>query len=227
MNIKKGYPMFRVSIFLTIIFFGVTFVFTKPSMNASSGCSGGGCHTFNQGILSVSVISDTEVEVLLTGVSSGQDVAGELLDSNGKIVDVVNATKSNPFVLTAPSAGKYLVNAGFKRPDRQWDSTSVAFGVTRLGNNLNTIPGNFIVYPNYPNPFNPSTSISFYVPTSQYVEITIYDVLGQKMETLLSEKVSQGRHTYRWQADNVNSGVYFYKVSAGQQIKINKMILTR
>lgn len=219
--------MFRVSILLLFLFFAVNLVFTKPSMNASSGCSGGGCHTFNQGILSVSVINDTEVEVLLTGVSSGQDVAGELVDSNGKIVDVINATKSNPFVLTAPSAGKYLVNAGYKRPDRQWDSTSVAFGVTSLENNLNTIPGNFIVYPNYPNPFNPSTSISFYVPTSQNVEITIYDILGHKVETLLSDKVSPGRHTYRWQAHSYNSGVYFYKITAGQVTKVNKMILTR
>jgi len=219
--------MFRISILLAFMFFAATVVFTKPSMNATSGCSGGSCHTFNEGILSVSVISATQVEVLLTGVSNNEDVAGELVDSNGTIVDVVNGTKSNPFVLTAPAAGSYVVNAGFRRPSRQWDSRTVDFAVTRLENNKNTIPDNFKVYQNYPNPFNPSTSISFYIPASQFIEITVYDVLGHKVEILISEKVSAGRHSYRWQADNYNSGVYFYKIRAGQEIKVNKMILSR
>jgi len=85
----------------------------------------------------------------------------------------------------------------------------------------------FHLYQNYPNPFNPSTSISFYIPASQFIEITVYDVLGHKVEILISEKVSAGRHSYRWQADNYNSGVYFYKIRAGQEIKVNKMILSR
>jgi len=220
--------MLKISVFMAFLFFAVTVVFTKPSNNPSSGCSGGGCHTFNAGIVSVSVISDTEVEILLTGVSSNEDVAGELVDANGNVVDVNNGAKSNPFVLTAPSSGRYLVNAGFKRPDRQWDSTSVDFGVaTRLDNDIHSTPDKFIVYPSYPNPFNPSTTISFYLPASQFVEITVYDVLGRTIETLISEKVSEGLHSYRFQANQLNSGIYFYQITAGQETKINKMILTR
>jgi Secretion system C-terminal sorting domain len=219
--------MFRISILLSVLFFLVTVVFTKPSMNGSSGCSGGSCHSFSAGILSVSVISNTQVEVLLTGVSSGQDVAGELVDSNGNIVDVVNSTKTNPFLLKAPSAGRYRINAGFRRPNKQWDSTSVDFGISGLENKSNTVPDRFTIYQNYPNPFNPSTTIKFYIPNSKYVEIVIFDVLGNKIETLLSKNLETGIHTYRLQAHNFSSGVYFYKIIAGNEIITGKMILNR
>jgi hypothetical protein len=101
---------------------------SEPSFNGSSpGCSGSGCHSFSDGAVSFSLIDSLNVEVTVSGTSSR--VGGELVDNNGNVVDVINSTNSNPFILTAPAPGVYLVNAGYDSPQRRWDSTTVTFNV--------------------------------------------------------------------------------------------------
>jgi hypothetical protein len=99
----------------------------EPGFNGSApGCSGSGCQSFQDNIVSVVPMSNLQVQITLSGTSS--NVAGELVDENGTVVAVINNTTSNPFILTAPAEGTYLVNAGFKNPSpRRWDSTHVTF----------------------------------------------------------------------------------------------------
>jgi hypothetical protein len=98
---------------------------SEPGFNGSSpGCSGSGCHSFQDNTVSVVPMSNLQVEITITG-NSGK-VAGELVDGGGNVVAVINSTTNNPFILTAPSEGTYLVNAGYKNPSpRRWDSTHV------------------------------------------------------------------------------------------------------
>jgi hypothetical protein len=97
---------------------------SEPGFNGSSpGCSGSGCHSFLDNTVSVVPMSNLQVEITITG-NSGK-VAGELVDGGGNVVAVINNTTNNPFILTAPSEGTYLVNAGYKNPSRRWDSTHV------------------------------------------------------------------------------------------------------
>jgi hypothetical protein len=98
---------------------------SEPGINGPSpGCSGSGCHSFQDNIVSVVPMSGLQVQVTITGNTG--NVAGELVDGGGNVVAVINTTSSNPFILTAPSEGTYLVNAGFKNPSpRRWDSTHV------------------------------------------------------------------------------------------------------
>jgi hypothetical protein len=97
---------------------------SEPSFNGSSpGCSGSGCHTFSDGDVSVVLIDSITVEVTVSGTSN--KVAGELVDISGNVVDVINSTNSNPFTLTAPVPGYYVINAGYKDPQRRWDSAAV------------------------------------------------------------------------------------------------------
>jgi hypothetical protein len=70
-------------------------------------------------------MTSLQVEVTITGNTG--NVAGELVDGGGNVVDVINTTSNNPFILTAPSEGTYLVNAGYKNPSRRWDSTHVNY----------------------------------------------------------------------------------------------------
>ena len=222
--------MFKVISIIVLIFFAVNMVFTTPSRNQSSGCSGGSCHSHSPGIVTANILNETQVQVKLTGVSSGAKVAGELVDGNGSVVDVINSTSSNPFILTAPAAGKYRINAGYRRPSRVWDSTSVELGVTGLfGDNVENINlvKEFAVFPNYPNPFNAITVIKFFTAKEQSIEINIYNILGQKIETLYSGSLSAGMHTVRLNAENMNSGVYFYSVSNGGNHVVKKMMLTK
>jgi subtilisin family serine protease len=79
----------------------------------------------------------------------------------------------------------------------------------------------------YPNPFNPITKIKFSLPEDSYVEIKVYDVLGRKIETLLSENRKAGYHEITFDASNLPSGVYFYRIKAGKFADVKKMILMK
>jgi len=94
------------------------------------------------------------------------------------------------------------------------------------------IVNTFRLEQNYPNPFNPETSIRFQIPKSIKTTLTIYNVLGQKVKRLVDNKLSAGTYTMRWKGVNdlgntVGSGVYFYRIEAGDFVKVRKMLLVK
>jgi predicted GH43/DUF377 family glycosyl hydrolase len=80
---------------------------------------------------------------------------------------------------------------------------------------------------NYPNPFNPITNIQFSNPKSQFISLEIYNVLGQKVASLVSEKLNPGVHKYEWQAGGLPSGIYYCRIQAGEFEQVRKMVLLR
>jgi hypothetical protein len=80
---------------------------------------------------------------------------------------------------------------------------------------------------NYPNPFNPTTTIEFAIPKAGFVTLTIYDVLGEKVATLVSENLTVGSYQYQWDARDLASGVYFYRLEVSDFTKSRKMLLIR
>ena len=111
---------------ILIVFSLSVLLFAEPGFNGTSpGCSGSGCHTFQDNVVSVVPLSNLQVQITITGNTG--NVGGELVNSSGTVVAVINTTSSNPFILTAPSEGSYLINAGYKNPSRRWDSTHVTF----------------------------------------------------------------------------------------------------
>ncbi len=89
------------------------------------------------------------------------------------------------------------------------------------------IPLKFELSQNYPNPFNPNTTIAFTLPTAEQVRLEVYNVLGQLVAKLVDGRLEAGRHTVVWDANNFPSGLYFYKIKAGQYEDIRKMMLLR
>ena len=87
------------------------------------------------------------------------------------------------------------------------------------------LPENFKLFQNYPNPFNPTTKINFSLPNNEFVEIKIYDLLGNLVFKLTENNFSAGVHAVDFNGNKLNSGVYFYKIKAGSFIDIKKMIL--
>jgi hypothetical protein len=79
------------------------------------------------------------------------------------------------------------------------------------------IPKVYALDQNYPNPFNPTTTIQYDLPMSSHVTLTIYDVLGRAVTELVDETQSASRYTVQWNASNVSSGVYFYRINARSQ----------
>jgi len=94
------------------------------------------------------------------------------------------------------------------------------------------LPDQLVLYPNYPNPFNPSTTIEYELPKSGPVRLTIYNLLGQKVRTLLNARQNAGRHHVVWDGCDetcrpVSSGVYYYRLEAGVTTQTKKMMLLR
>lgn len=89
----------------------------------------------------------------------------------------------------------------------------------------------YLLYENYPDPFNPSTTIKYQIPELSYVSLKIYDLLGNEIETLVNEKKPAGTYEIKWNAASntggLSSGVYFYQLKAGEFIQTRKMILLR
>jgi photosystem II stability/assembly factor-like uncharacterized protein len=92
------------------------------------------------------------------------------------------------------------------------------------GDQTSSVPKVFALYQNYPNPFNPSTTIRYSLPKSSYAQLSIFNILGQIVATLVSEKNVEGYHQITWNA-NVPSGIYFYRLQAGEFVETKKMIL--
>jgi len=80
---------------------------------------------------------------------------------------------------------------------------------------------------NYPNPFNPSTQINFYLPRKSFVELILYNQLGEKVKSLAQGEYSAGAHQVHFFADNLASGIYYYRIKAGSYSQIKKMALIK
>jgi hypothetical protein len=85
----------------------------------------------------------------------------------------------------------------------------------------------YSLYQNYPNPFNPETIIKFSIPKSQYVTLSIYNLQGELIERLVDEVIPKGVHTFTYNAKNLPSGVYFYKINTENFSKTKKLLLVR
>ncbi len=90
-----------------------------------------------------------------------------------------------------------------------------------------SLPNNYTLSQNYPNPFNPSTKISFSLPQSIKVKLTLFDVLGRNVQEIVNKEFSAGEHSINFNASNLNSGVYFYRIEAGSFVHSKKMILLK
>jgi len=94
-------------------------------------------------------------------------------------------------------------------------------------NNIDRIPKSFNISQNYPNPFNPSTKINYSIPEKVFVELNIYDILGRKIKNLVNEEQSPGNYNIGFDAVGLASGIYFYRIRAGNFLRTRKMILLR
>ena len=93
--------------------------------------------------------------------------------------------------------------------------------------NSDKIPAGFAVSQNYPNPFNPSTEIIYSLPKAGMVTLRIFDILGREVATLVNEREDAGEHTVQWNAEGYPSGVYFYRIVAGDFLETRKMVLMK
>ncbi len=165
----------------------------------------------------------------------------KLFWGRGSITDSIVMTRQsgNTFTANIPGNGSpanyfYYIAAidtydvrGHSPGDAPLNIHSFTAGTTEIISNGTTVPDKFNLMQNYPNPFNPETSISFDLPQSSIVKLTIYDLSGKETALLVNRQLNAGNYTINWIASALPSGVYFYKIEAGDFISIKKMVLVK
>lgn len=99
--------------------------------------------------------------------------------------------------------------------------------ITGTENNFAEVPKNYSLSQNYPNPFNPTTKITFAIPKSELVVLKVFDVLGREVKTLVNEVRQAGSYTIDFNASTLSSGVYFYRLTAGNYVETKSMTLIK
>jgi glycosyl hydrolase family 113/type IX secretion system substrate protein len=100
--------------------------------------------------------------------------------------------------------------------------------LTALGSIADNVPGNFRLFQNHPNPFNPSSTISYSIENAGFVTLRVYDVLGREVKTLVDEFQYSGEYRFNFEATDLASGLYFYKLQMGTDyLQVKKMLLMR
>jgi len=170
-------------------------------------------------------------------------------DIYNMIINIYQAVNTNPSYFTMPVQIKINTSLGDTTVTLFNDAQTQNFQFQIIGEPQSIVfdPGNWILKnstsvtavddfnqplsftleQNYPNPFNPSTSIEYTIPKSGLVTLKVYDVLGREVATLVNGQNESGKHTVEFDASNLNSGVYFYKIESGNFFATKKMILVK
>jgi len=89
------------------------------------------------------------------------------------------------------------------------------------------VPEEYALFENYPNPFNPSTTIKFAVPEESFIRLEVYNTLGERVNTLVAETLTAGIYSVDWNGTDLSSGVYIYRLQAGSFVETKKMMLMK
>jgi hypothetical protein len=128
-----------------------------------------------------------------------------------EIVDIDGNTPAIAF------AGANYLGVYFDRED--W--------VSSVNLSDNKTPESYTLYQNYPNPFNPATTIKYSIPTESFVNVKVYNLIGQEVAELVNEQQQIGNYEINFDAANLPSGIYFYSIKAGNFAETKKMLLVK
>jgi len=147
-----------------------------------------------------------------------------LSTNNGTSWTEVNSGLTNPYVYSLATSATNLFVGTFdggiwRRPLSEM--------ITSVGRVSTDLPTQFSLSQNYPNPFNPSTVINYRLPTVTEVILKVYDVLGRKVETLVNGRQNVWDHSVNFNAGNLPSGIYFYRLQAGTFTQTRKLMVLK
>jgi len=162
---------------------------------------------------------------------SFSDIQNLLNVGSGRVNWLIGNFSADPSFCNSVG-GEYTLAANSPCLGTGKDGANVgAFGVgcnpVSVKNLTNSHLEHFELKPNYPNPFNAATVISFQIPTRSFVTLSVYDVTGQKLETLINEEVEAGLHFVHWNAAQYVSGIYYYTVKTKQYSATRKALLIK
>jgi len=154
---------------------------------------------------------------------------GTLAYFNGEVWTLYNSENTD---LTRLNVNAIAID----QEGNKWIGTDEGLGVFKLtdigtsaepGTANSGIPERAVLHGNYPNPFNPSTTFVFDLPEAAMVRLVVYDALGRKVATVISERLPAGRYEYAWNARHLPSGMYLNRLEAGEYRQIRRMVLVK
>ncbi|HCT52712.1 MAG TPA: hypothetical protein DF712_09650, partial [Balneola sp.] len=185
------------------------------------------------------LLSEDTTQVLVSSMSDSEGTATSLLASTVDVNEFlaeqgVDVGQSGSFVwhVRATDGSDTLgVRGSYGNFGDDWEPIYRHITIERAVITSNDFeagtPDKFALEQNYPNPFNPTTNIKFALPKTADVTLTIYNMLGQKVSTLINEKMNSGFHIVPFDASNLSSGMYIYRIQAGSFTSTKKMLLIK
>jgi hypothetical protein len=170
-----------------------------------------------------------------TGIFDARFSSGKLVEdlSSGKVI-LIN---SDNFPITIKIEGinltirdrinGELLNEELRDGEEIMINNNQITSIEVTGKITGELPVSFELYQNYPNPFNPSTTIKFAVPKESIVNLSVYNVLGELVQSLANDLMKPGNYQYEFDASNLASGVYLYRLTAGSYIETKKMVIIK
>ncbi|MFC2102868.1 ethylbenzene dehydrogenase-related protein [Bacteroidota bacterium] len=166
----------------------------------------------------------------------GNVMAAGKWDNGVWTVEFKRTNSGSDYDFTVPGGGsvdfthEIFDNTGGSHPNDGFDATVYTLdfsGITDVEDLTDQLPQRYALDQNYPNPFNPATTITYAVPQNSLVSLRVFDVLGKEVKTLVNEIKGAGTYTASFNAANVPSGIYFYKLEAGNFVTTKKMVLLK
>ncbi|PID29956.1 MAG: hypothetical protein CR982_01805 [Candidatus Cloacimonadota bacterium] len=199
--------------------------------------------------LDLSILSNKYMEILDNVVWKNKKFLEELLvrtemvkDNYSQALTLANEMRSNAVnndQLLCADINIAIAEAGIQGKGSQGNQKHVAM-MNKLKKYLNygevfptnesesgLVPSKFVLQQNYPNPFNPTTTISFNLPMESDVKLEIYNTNGKMVKSLLNNNMKSGIHSIQFDGSNLSSGVYYYKLTAGKENHVKKMMLIK
>jgi len=207
-------------------------------------------NTYSFGKAEAAVSAFDSYDVLMPPVAPGSDNNSSYFENNnssifnryltdvrseaGKwVFHIEKGQKARFDVSNIPAKFDVVTNIDGKQINLRKDNTIAASKAISIevGKGL-LLPEKFVLYRNYPNPFNPTTNIKFDMPTAGHVSLEVYNVLGERVRSLVNTNLNAGRYQYQWDGTNdaginVTSGIYFYRIQAADHQKVMKMMLMK
>ena len=165
-------------------------------------------------------------------VVSGTDVNGAATEIAMKVYVECDLIDNDPHVAIYAVGGLGLVDSDENPIDYLQVDTFNPRAVSGGTDDAQPMASAIILHPNYPNPFNPSTEIHFTLSTVSDVRLNVYDILGRRVATLIDENLEGGEHIIQWDGkgsdgQSLASGIYFYRLTAGEFVETKKMMLVK
>jgi len=209
----------------------------KDNMAVCSQCHGGTFQSFHDAKLFINGFGDWDEDKVVEGLQD--EVKGMIAAIKAKMPLKAGQTAPVPETSWTPAQRSAYWNALTAEEDKSFGLHNPKYVVTALKGAMKSlgiatslqqeeaVPTTYALQQNYPNPFNPTTTIKFSIPKAGNVKLTVYDILGKEVSTLVNNFLNAGEYNFQFNASNLASGIYLYRLESTNFVKTNKMLLMK